>query len=286
MKTVKKIYNGNPINVGSIKVQEMLPTTDGFLDPFLVLHHGIAVADKNIPLEQQGVGPHPHRGFSAVSFIYKGGIHHRDSRGNNHVVYAGGTQWTSAGMGIVHSERVPKDIFEHGGVQELLQFWVNTPAKYKMQPPAYYPATAEETPTIISADGLTTLRIPAGEFENKKGIIPTFSDVTTIMGEMKTGGSYTFSFKPTHNTLLYVLEGTVAINNAEIVNAKQLVVFNNDGEAFLVKATHPTLFFVASGEPLNEPIATHGPFVMNTQTEIMQAFRDYQIGKMGVLIEE
>jgi quercetin 2,3-dioxygenase len=286
VRGVQQIIKGHPINVGSIKVQELLPNNGEFFSPFLVFHHGIAVADKNIPIHQQGVGPHPHRGFSAVSFIYKGAVHHQDSRGNSNVVYAGGTQWTSAGMGIIHSERVPADIFEHdNGEQELLQVWVNTPAAHKMEQPKYYPASAAETPTIITEDGLTTIRVPAGKINNTVGIIPTFTDVTTAMGNMKTGGSFTFNFPTTHNTLLYVLSGSLTINDKEILTNKQLALLGNDGETFTIKATTDTLFFVGSGEPINEPIASHGPFVMNTQTEIMEAFRDYQQGKMGVLIE-
>ncbi len=284
-KTINKIIKGHPINVGNIQVQELLPNGGEFFSPFLVFHHGKAVADKNIPVYQQGVGPHPHRGFSPVSFIYKGGVHHQDSRGNNHVVYAGGTQWTSAGMGIIHSERMPDDIFEHGGEQELLQVWVNTPAANKMEQPKYYPASAEETPTVVTEDGLTRIRIPAGKINDVKGIIPTFTDVTTAMGEMKNGGSFIFNFPSAHNTLLYVLSGELTINDKEVLTNKQLALFNNDGEAFTIKATADTLFFVGSGEPINEPIASHGPFVMNTQTEIMEAFKDYQQGKMGVLIE-
>ena len=252
----------------------------------MVFHHGKAIADKSIPLHLQGVGPHPHRGFSPVSFIYKGGVHHQDSRGNNHVVYEGGTQWTNAGMGIIHSERVPADIFEHGGEQELLQVWVNTPAAYKMSQPKYYPASKQDTPTIVSEDGLTTIRIPAGELNGIKGIIPTFTAVNTFMGEMKRNGSFTFNLPSSHNTLLYVLEGEISINQKEKITGKQLALFNNDGETFTITANADTLFFVGSGEPINEPIAAHGPFVMNTQTEIMEAFRDYQMGKMGVLIEE
>jgi redox-sensitive bicupin YhaK (pirin superfamily) len=285
VRGINKIINGHAINVGNIKVQELLPNAGEFFSPFLVFHHGKAVADKNIPFHKQGVGPHPHRGFSPVSFIYKGGVHHQDSRGNNHVVYAGGTQWTSAGMGIIHSERVPADIFEHGGEQELLQVWVNTPAANKMDQPKYYPASAEETPTIVTADGLTTIRVPAGNVNNTKGIIPTFTDVTTAMGDMKIGGSFTFNFPSSHNTLLYVLSGELTINENEKLTSKQLALFNHDGESFIIKATADTLFFVGSGEPINEPIASHGPFVMNTQTEIMEAFKDAQQGKMGVLIE-
>lgn len=286
MKTIKQIINGRNINVGSIKVKELLPNSQHSLNPFLVFHHGVAVIDKDIPLEQQGVGPHPHRGFSAISFIYRGGVHHRDSRGNNHKVYAGGTQWTSAGMGIIHSERVPEDIFEHGGEQELLQVWVNTPAKNKMDQPTYYPASAEETPTIRTADGLTEIRIPAGEVNGVKGIIPTYTTVTTAMGEMKIGGSFTFSFPANQATLLYVLKGNIEVNQTNKITTQQMAVFNNDGESFSITATEDTLFFLGSGEPISEPIVSHGPFVMNNETEIMQAFKDYQMGKMGVLIEE
>ena len=286
MKTVNKIIAGKPTNVGSIKVQELLPNNGEFFSPFLVFHHGIAKIEKDIPIDQQGVGPHPHRGFSAISFIYRGGVHHRDSRGNNHKVYAGGTQWTSAGMGIIHSERVPEDIFNYGGEQELLQVWVNTPAAHKMDQPAYYPATAEETPTIKTEDGLTIVRVPAGNVNGTKGIIPTFTDVTTAMVEMKAGGSFAFNFNAAHNTLVYVLKGAIIINNKEVVSTKQLALMNNDDESFTINATEDSMLFVGSGEIINEPIASHGPFVMNNQTEIMEAFRDYQMGKMGVLIEE
>jgi redox-sensitive bicupin YhaK (pirin superfamily) len=286
VRGIKQIIKGRAINVGSIKVQELLPDNGEFFNPFLVFHHGKAVADKNIPTHLQGVGPHPHRGFSPVSFIYKGGVHHQDSRGNNHVVYEGGTQWTSAGMGIIHSERMPEDILEHGGEQELLQVWINTPAANKMEQPKYYPASKSETPTITTGDGLTTIRIPAGELNCVKGIIPTHTPVNTFMGEMKKGGSFTFNLPSNHNTLLYVLEGEMKINKTEKLSSKQLALFNNDGDSFTVEATTNSLFFVGSGEPINEPIASHGPFVMNTETEIMEAFRDYKMGKMGVLIEE
>ncbi|MBC7721865.1 MAG: pirin family protein, partial [Pedobacter sp.] len=158
-------------------------------------------------------------------------------------------------------------------------------AAYKMDQPAYYPATAEETPTIKTDDGLTIVRVPAGNVNGTKGIIPTFTDVTTAMVEMKTGGSFTFNFKAAHNTLIYVLKGSISINNTDTVTTKQLALMNNDGDNFTINATENTMLFVGSGEIINEPIASHGPFVMNNQTELMEAFRDYQMGKMGVLIE-
>lgn len=285
-KTIQQLLNGRAINVGSFDVQELLPEKGNFFNPFLVFHHGKTTADKNIPIKEQGVGPHPHRGFSPVTFIYKGGVHHQDSRGNNHTVTAGGIQWISAGMGIIHSERMPENIFELGGEQELLQVWINTPAAHKMKQPAYIPATKEDTPTLISEDELITLRIPVGKLNNVKGIVPTFTNVTTIMGEAKKNGKFQFNFPENHNTLLYVLEGELLINNTTSVTNKQMVLFNNDGESFSIQANAHTLFFVGSGEPINEPIAAQGPFVMNTQTEILEAYKDYQMGKMGVLIEE
>ncbi len=285
-KTIKKIEKGHPINVGTMDVQELLPNASGFFDPFLVFHHANSKIDKNIPLQLQGVGPHPHRGFSPVTFIYRGGVWHRDSRGNSQNVYAGGTQWMNTGMGIIHSERIPEDIFNHGGEQELLQVWVNTPAKHKMDQPAYHPATKEDTPHIISKDGLVTLLVPAGSLENTKGNIPTFTDVTTVMGEAKKGGSYTFRFPAHHNTLLYVLSGELTVNNDTTLKKKQLALFNNDGDTFTISATENSLFFAGSGEPLNEPIEAKGPFVMNNPTEIIESYRDYKMGKMGVLIED
>jgi len=285
MKKIQKIHNGRSTAVGSILVQELLPSNGNSINPFLVFHHGVALVDKDIPVHLQGVGPHPHRGFSAISFIYKGGVHHQDSRGNNHIVTAGGTQWTHAGRGIVHSERPPHNIHALGSEQELLQVWVNTPVAHKMDIPHYYPATAEETPTIVTEDGLTTIRIPAGELNGVKGIIPTFTPVNTFMGQMKAGGKFTFPIPENHNSFLYMLSGTVTINGTSIVSGKQLAEFSQDGNHFSIEANTDSNFFVGTGLPINEPMVSHGPFVMNTQTEIMEAFKDYQQGKMGVLIE-
>jgi redox-sensitive bicupin YhaK (pirin superfamily) len=286
MRTIQNILKGRPINVGSIKVRELLPNGDAMFDPFLVFHHGVAVISPTEDPTKAGVGAHPHRGFSPVSFIYEGGVHHRDSRGNNSVVYAGGTQWTNAGMGLEHSERPPYDIQALGGVQELLQVWINTPAKYKMNQPEYFPLSKEDTPTITTPDGLVTLSIPAGELDGVKGKIATFFPVTTIMGTLATSGTYTFNFPPHHNTLLYVLSGALTVNDDTVLEAQQMALFNNVAGSFTIKANTNSKIFVGSGEPLNEPIAAHGPFVMNTQTEIMEAFRDYRMGKMGVLIED
>jgi quercetin 2,3-dioxygenase len=154
-----------------------------------------------------------------------------------------------------------------------------------MDQPRYYPLTKEDTPTLTSPDKLTTIHVIAGELENIKGSMPTLSAVNTFTVEMKKGGKYFFNIPSTHNVFIYLLDGKVTVNNDDTVDGKHAVVFNDDGEGFDVEALEDTRLFVGSGEPLNEPVASHGPFVMNNQTEILEAFRDYQKGKMGVLIE-
>jgi len=286
-RTIKIVLNAQVFEMGGMPVRQPFPSANiEQVDPFLLLHHANVKVPQHVPVDRAGVGPHPHRGFSPVTFIFKGGVHHRDSRGNDSVIYAGGTQWMHAGMGIIHSERPPHDIFEIGGRQEIIQLWVNSPAKNKMDQPHYYPLTKEETPTIKSEDGLTTIQIEAGELDNVKGAIPTLSPVNTFTVEMEKSGKYYFKIPSTHNAFIYLLDGKVNVNNEQIVEGRHAAIFNNDGTGFGVHAVENTRFLVASGEPLNEPVASHGPFVMNNETQILQAFRDYQMGKMGVLIEE
>ena len=281
-RTVKHILYGQPFDMGGMPIRQPFPSAEAErIDPFLLLHHAEVKVPKHIPAEKGGVGPHPHRGFSPVTFIFKGGVHHRDSRGNNNVVYAGGTQWMNAGMGIIHSERPPEDIFGIGGIQE-----VNTPAKYKMDQPSYFPLNAAEIPFYKTADELVKINIVAGELENINGPITPLSPLNTFTAEFKKGGKYFFTIPSSHNLFIYLLDGKLKINQATEVQGKYAVVFKNGGDGFDAEALEDTRFFIGSGEPLNEPVASHGPFVMNDQTEILQAFRDYQLGKMGVLIED
>jgi len=285
-RSIKSIVYAEKIDMGGFPVRQGFPSRKvEQIDPFLLLHHANVKVPTHIPPINAGVGPHPHRGFSPVTFIFKGGVHHRDSRGNNNVIYEGGIQWMNAGMGIIHSERPPVDIHELGGMQEIIQLWVNTPAAYKMNQPEYIPASKEEIPFIATADGLTRINIVSGELDGIKGVVPTFSPVNTFTVEMKKGGKYSFAIPETHNAFVYVLQGAVTVSDDELL-ANYVAVLNNDGETVSIEATEDTTFFLGTGLPLNEPIASHGPFVMNNQTEIMEAFRDYQLGKMGVLIEE
>ena len=188
-RTIKSIIYAQMMDMGGFPVRQAFPSKKAEqIDPFLLLHHANIQVPEDMPLNQAGVGPHPHRGFSPVTFIFKGGVHHRDSRGNNNVVYEGGTQWMNAGMGITHSERPPIDIHEKGGVQELIQLWVNTPAKHKLDQPLYIPLTKEETPYLKTADGLVQVNIVSGELNGVKGNIPTLSPVNTYTVNMRKGG--------------------------------------------------------------------------------------------------
>ena len=287
-RTIKSIIYANPFDMGGMPIRQAFPSAKAeSIDPFLLLHHADVKVPSHIPVLKSGVGPHPHRGFSPVSFIFKGGVHHRDSRGNNNIVYEGGIQWMNAGMGVIHSERPPEDIFERGGRQELIQLWVNTPAAHKMDIPTYFPLTADETPYLTSKDGLMRINIQAGEQNEIKGPVPTLSDVNTFTVIANKGGKFYFEIPDSHNAFVYVLNGKIKLENdaAEIANYF-LVVLNKDGNGFEVEALEDSLLMIGTGEPLNEPVASHGPFVMNNQTQIMEAIRDYEMGKMGILIEE
>ena len=286
-RTIKSIIYSNALDMGGMPIRQAFPSAKAsHIDPFLLLHHADVKVPTHIPVNKSGVGPHPHRGFSPVTFIFKGGVHHRDSRGNDNVIYAGGTQWMHAGMGMIHSERPPTDIFDIGGEQEIIQLWVNSPAKHKMDQPKYTPLRAEDTPTIKSEDDLMTIHIHSGELNGIRGPIPTFTPVNTFTVEAKKGGKYFFDIPITHNAFLYLLNGKIKMaGDAGEVDGKYVVILNNDGTGFEVEALEDTRLMIGTGEPINEPIVSHGPFVMNTQTEIMEAFRDYELGKMGVLIE-
>ena len=287
-RTIKSIVHANPIDMGGMPVRQAFPSSKTEnVNPFLLLHHAEVKVPTHVPVIKAGVGPHPHRGFSPVTFIFKGGVHHRDSRGNDNIIYEGGTQWMNAGMGIIHNERPPADIFEKGGIQEIIQLWVNTPAAHKMDQPQYFPLTGEETPEITGEDGRVIIKVHSGELNGIKGPIPTFTDVNTFTVNMQAGSKFSFNMPTSHNAFAYLLHGKIKIEGEpDEVESYFVTVFNNDGDGFEIEALEDSTLLIGTGEPIDESVVSHGPFVMNSQTEIMEAFRDYQKGKMGVLIEE
>lgn len=282
---IKHIAPANMVNMGGFHVRQPLPSLglDG-ADPFLLLHHAEVNYKNSKGSDQSGVGPHPHRGFSPVSFVFKGGVHHRDSLGNDQVIYAGGVQWINSGKGIIHSERPPKDLVGTDDPQEFIQLWVNTPGAHKMDDPSYQGYTREEIPAVKSADERIGIKVVSGKIDGVSGPVTTTTDVVTAMLELGAGGNHHFDLESGHQAMLYLLSGRVKINGSE-VGGKNLVVFEPETEGFDLEVIESADGLLLSGTPLNEPVATYGPFVMNNQREIIEALNDAQTGKMGELIE-
>ncbi len=282
-RTIKKIISSQMVNMGGIHLQQPLPDKSiDQIDPFILIHHGSLPVKKGKGQSESGVGPHPHRGFSPVTFVFKGGVQHQDSLGNNEVVTKGGTQWIHSGSGIIHSERPSKKMVEQGGENEIIQFWVNTPSKHKMETPYYLPLAADKTPSIKKDNAI--IHVVAGEFENIKGPAKTYSPQTLLRFETKTGADLSLEIEKSFNALIYILDGELEIED-KIAQAKDMIWFNNDGEQIALKVNKGSRFILLSGEPIGEQVVTYGPFVMNTENEIRQAIEDYQEGKMGQLIE-
>lgn len=283
-RTVSHLLYAQEVDMGGMPIRQPFPTMNvQQIDPFLLLHH----ADVEVPADRDpdhsGVGPHPHRGFSPVTFIFKGGVHHRDSRGNDSVIYAGGAQWMNAGMGVIHSERPPVDIHEIGGRQEIIQLWINTPAAHKMDQPKYVPLSAQDVPQ--KDYGNVTLKVFSGEVDGLKGPMPSHTEVNAATLDLRKGRKFATTLPADHNVVIYLLDGKLSIDHYGLTEGLNAVLFKKDGEGISFEALEDTRVLLLSGKPLNENVVSHGPFVMNTQTQILEAMRDYQLGKMGVLIE-
>lgn len=284
MRTVNRIITSHKVQMGNEWIDQPMPAFGiPHLDPFLLIHHWEGKLPGNQHQRDAGVGPHPHRGFSPVTFVFKGAIEHRDSLGNQATVYEGGTQWMFAGRGITHSERMPKELVEAGGELEIIQFWVNAPTKNKMDAPFYQPIQLDETPLIAKSS--SKLWVVAGEFENKIGVAKTITPLLLLRGEINEDSNENIPIPADFNCLVYLLDGELEIAGRK-ASGKQMIVLNLDGEAIQLKAHKKTRYIVLAGQPIGEEIVQQGPFVMTNQTEIMQAMRDAQMGKMGILIEE
>ncbi len=283
-KTVKQVIPAQKVNMGGHLLDQPLPVRGlDYVDPFLLIHHWESRLPGGQHPRDVGVGPHPHRGFSPVTFVFKGSVEHRDSLGNHAVVKEGGTQWMFAGRGITHSERQGKELAENGGEVELIQFWVNAPAHKKMATPYYQPISAEDTP-LVEEEG-SKLWVVSGTYKEIEGAAPSQSPQILLRGAIEAGSQITLDIPRTYNTIVYLLDGELEVSDTKL-KRKDMAVFYNDGEEIPVKATKDTRYIVLSGEPIKEPVASYGPFVMTNESELMEALRDAQMGKMGVLIEE
>lgn len=261
------------------------------ISPFLLLDYA-APYPFQPTTEQHGVGSHPHRGFETVTIAYSGEVSHRDSSGGGGTIKTGDVQWMTAASGVVHEEFHSADFAKEGGLFEMVQLWVNLPAKDKMTPPKYQGISADEIPNVTLDDEGSNLRVIAGTYHDQagndqKGAASTYSPVNMWDGMLKAGTTHRFFVPVTHNAMLVILNGEVVVNGDQTVKANSVAVMARDGEAdFEVVVNQDAKFLILTGEPLNEPIEGYGPFVMNTQAEIKQAFVDFQSGKFGEIPTE
>ncbi|MDG1529138.1 MAG: pirin family protein [Polaribacter sp.] len=284
-KSIKHLGESPLVNMGPIKLRQPIPTNEvENVDPFLLLHHygPYAISEFSNPFD---LGPHPHRGFEPITLLFQGEQLHRDSLGNESVVKSGDAQWTTAGRGIIHAEGPTKEFVKKGGDLEGIQLWLNLPAKYKMITPAYQHAKSDEMPIIKDASGNIKLKVVAGEQQKKFGKIKTQTSVNVFMIEANGKGDLEIDIPTTHESCVYLLDGEVKINDEETLfkGESQMAVFNTDGNTIKIETAKKSKLIVVSGEPIKEKVAQYGPYVMNTQTELLEAMRDYQDGKMGHL---
>ena len=280
-REVKYLIPAYDIDMGGIAIKQALPTNNvEQVDPFLLLHHGKFTYRDDAPALHQGIGPHPHRGFSPVTFVVEGDVHHRDSRGNSQVAKKGDVQWMHAGAGIVHSERPSQDLASRNGTQEFIQLWINTPAALKMKEPNYQFLAGNKMPVFSSKDNLITNKLVAGKYNDLQSKIKSETELLMIWSKAKQGGTQTYYLPELFNVMLYMIRGNVRITGYGKVDKENLVVFNNDSDITEISAVTDAQFLLLAGKPINEKVTQQGPFVMNTTTEILEAIRDYRMGKM------
>jgi quercetin 2,3-dioxygenase len=278
MRSIKNIHKAIDEPMQGLSTFRALPNRGiDQIDPFLLLnHHGpqeFLPNNSGLPF-----GPHPHRGFETLTFILKGDVVHSDSSGGKSIITSGGIQWMTAGSGIIHSENSSDEFKKNGGVEEVLQLWINLPAKLKMTQPKYIGLQKEEIPKLKFDNNNVTINLISGSLGNGKEAVGTLTDVFTSYIELKDGGVFNINVERERNILFYVVDGKVKVNN-QIAEKLYLVEFGNDDEEIKVEALEDTIIIFCHGKPLNEPVVSYGPFVMNTEGEIRQAMIDYQSGK-------
>lgn len=284
MKTIHRIVRDvRPHWVGDgFPVRSLFSYNEGnAFDPFLLLDYGgpYKFAPSQVP---RGVGEHPHRGFETVTIVYQGELQHRDSSGSRGSIGPGDVQWMTAAAGIVHEEFHSERFSREGGTLEMVQLWVNLPAKDKLSPPHYQSILDARIPQVPLPDGAGIVRVIAGEFQSTRGPAKTFTPINVWDLQLASTGAVELRMTEGHTALLIVQTGAVLVNDAP-TKAVELVSFDREGELVTLRSDSLSRVLILSGEPLREPVVGQGPFVMNTREQIQQASQDYQAGRMGHL---
>jgi len=287
IKKIEKIVSPRAAHfVGDgFKVHNFIPSAPGVsmerMSPFILLDYNAKYVFP--PSDHlKGVGVHPHKGFETVTIAYKGKVAHHDSSGGGGVIDEGDVQWMTAASGILHKEYHEESFNKTGGEFQMVQLWVNLPAVNKKSAPKYQAISHDDIRTVLLEKDAGIVEVIAGEYKGQQGTASTFTPINLFNLKLKTSGKADFSFPATYNTALLVIEGNIMVNG-EAVPTDNFVLFGNNGEDFDVEATTDAIVLILSGEPIQEPIVAHGPFVMNTKAEIVEAFDEFNKGKFGYL---
>ncbi len=267
------------------KVMNFFPNGRGFeerMSPFFLLDFNAEVSFPPSEISR-GVGVHPHRGIETITFAYKGSVAHHDSAGNAGVINPGDVQWMTAGGGVLHKEYHEKNFDKTGGAFEMVQLWINLPKRHKMAPAKYQSILHKQKPFVELPKGMGSVHVVAGEYKGTKGIASTFSPVHIYDFHLNPNGEVDFSLPANFNSGLLVVDGNIVVNGVQQVSENHYVQFKNEPGEIHIKANSKCILLLLSGEPLNEPYVSYGPFVMNTEEEIRQAIEDYNAGKFGFL---
>jgi redox-sensitive bicupin YhaK (pirin superfamily) len=282
MRTIKAKHKAVYEPIADLVTYRAMPTASvpmNMLDPFIFLnHHGYQeYHPRNAGLP---FGPHPHRGFETVTFILQGDLTHKDSSGIVSVIKEGGVQWMTAGSGLIHAE-VSSDAFKaQGGPLEILQLWVNLPAKYKLTEPKYVGLQKEDIPVVEVDNGNVIIHAVSGSWNGVEGPFKPLTDIQVSFIYFKEGGKFQAEVPKEQNVFLYVVKGELKING-DFAQVHHIVEFNHDGQVIEMKATTDAIILFGYATPFHEPFFAYGPFVMNTREEVQQAFEDMKQGKFG-----
>ncbi len=281
-RSIRRLHPAIRDDIADLTTRRPLPGPGiDLLDPFLFLnHHG----PQTYPPNNRGLpfGPHPHRGFETVTFILDGELAHQDSGGHESIIGPGGVQWMTAGSGLVHAELSPAAFKRQGGNLEILQLWVNLPSRLKMTAPRYVGLQRGDIPSFTADDGRVTIEPMSGTWDGHAGPIRSLTDIQMAVLRLDAGGRLHLPVAPGRSVFLYVVGGEITVGGAAAA-AFHLVELNDDGDAVDIAATAPAVLLFGHAQPYNEPVVSHGPFVMTTREEIVQAIRDYQEGRFGAV---
>ncbi|AGC49077.1 pirin family protein [Myxococcus stipitatus DSM 14675] len=287
-RTLESVHGGGPLHwVGDgFRVKTVVPSggiSQERVSPFLLLDHHPPYDYAPLAQGQRGVGWHPHRGFETVTLAFQGHVAHRDNAGHSGVIGPGDVQWMTAASGILHEEYHEQAFSRRGGPFEMLQLWVNLPRTHKKDAPGYQPITAAQIPTVAIDGG--TVRVIAGPFGDTRGPARTFTPITLLDVRLRAGSDLHVALPKHHNTLVLVASGRIS-SGGERASQGDVALFANDGDFLTLRADEDTHLLVLSGEPIREPIVHYGPFVMNSQREVIEAIHDFEAGRFGSVPED